>query len=560
MVTKRMSKSIRNFIFELKVKNKLLVPLFMIFILLFSLLPVYYHIEGNSSNLSLLASSQLKIDYSNDNFGSGLEDHNSVQNISSQAPENYTLPIYITSLIQNISTEYCYQQFIVLNRTLIPEINSNFSNFYFSYTNGTRIYSWIMNSTVNIANIWLRLNFHPTLTIYLNIGPKNLSLFGNSSFVGYARQYFNAPLVFGNTTSPYAWDFAGAHLPNGFINYFTRYIVNNGLYIFGKTAHYAKIELLGNYNNNTGILTNIQISQNGHTNIRQTFDYKIKGQEESLTNFWFINGSQFAFATEDRGPTNNTGIYNNYSYNVIGINDSLNTNLACGTFNNLVFSGTNTPISNASYFSDFTYCLGGSYDEQYANYSWVIIRTLPPDNIMPSYFFGKIQQTYTVIFLAKNLPNQSPWSINITHSISTETFSSIQPKFVINIPNGTYSFVVGNSSKYYPIQTKGIFQLDGKSVIILIPFAEFASLNVTITPPTSVLTINGNIVYPSAWIYKPDGFLESSIHNKLLKPGYYTLIVKDSGYHSFSENIRLTSGELLVLNVTLTHVKNNAIP
>ena len=248
MVTKRMSKSIRNFIFELKVKNKLLVPLFMIFILLFSLLPVYYHIEGNSSNLSLLASSQLKIDYSNDNFGSGLEDHNSVQNISSQAPENYTLPIYITSLIQNISTEYCYQQFIVLNRTLIPEINSNFSNFYFSYTNGTRIYSWIMNSTVNIANIWLRLNFHPTLTIYLNIGPKNLSLFGNSSFVGYARQYFNAPLVFGNTTSPYAWDFAGAHLPNGFINYFTRYIVNNGLYIFGKTAHYAKIEKVGHSN------------------------------------------------------------------------------------------------------------------------------------------------------------------------------------------------------------------------------------------------------------------------------------------------------------------------
>jgi hypothetical protein len=298
----------------------------------------------------------------------------------------------------------------------------------------------------------------------------------------------------------------------------------------------------------------MQVSRNGHTNVRQSFNYKLNGQEEISTNFWFVNGTEFTYATQNRGPSNNTGLIS-YDYNIFGINDSLNTNTAYGSYNNLSFSEDNAPVS-ASNFADFTYYIGGAYDEQYANYSWVIIRTLPPDNIMPSYSFGKIQQKYTAIFISKNLPIDETWFINITDNLSVETFSSSQPEFAINLLNGTYSYAIGNSSKYYPKNFKGTFKLEGNPVIISISFAEFAFLKVITTPSTSVLTINGNIIYPSGWIYNVNGFLVSSIHNKSLAPGYYTLIVKDSGYHSFLENVSLQSGSLSSINVTL-HLVNN---
>ena len=336
--------------------------LFMVFILAFSLSAVYYDVQGSMLNSPLQSATLEHNYYLKSSFYSGKGNINSFENMSNQLQDNYTLPITFNSSVRQVPRNYCYQQLIELNRASIPEINTNFSNFYFSYSNGSKIYAWIMNVTGEMANIWLRLKFQPSFTIYINIGPKNLSLFGNSSFLGYGVLFFNAPLVFGNSTSPNAWDFSGTSLPNGFVNVNTIYTVDNGLYISGETSHNGRINIPGTYANNTGIIADMQISSNGHSRIEQNFYYMDNGTRTYSANFWYFPNPYY-FTSENRGPYIDTGIFN-YGYNILGINASLNTNMAYGTFNNRIFSEHNTPISNAIDFTDFTYFIGSSYDEQ----------------------------------------------------------------------------------------------------------------------------------------------------------------------------------------------------
>ena len=530
--------------------------LLIVFILTFSLSVVYFDVQGSLLNPSLQTVNQEQNYYLKSPFYSCKGNISSFENVSNHLHDNYTLPITLISSVRQVPRNYCYQQFIELNRTSIPEINNNFSNFYFSYSNGSKIYAWIMNVTGEMANIWLRLKFQPSFIIYINIGPKNLSLFGNYSFLGYGVLFFNAPLVFGNSTSPNAWDFTGTSLPNGFVNSGTNYRVDNGLYISGETEHYGRIYIPGTYANNTGILSDMQISSNGHSRLMQFFYYMNNGTNTLSFNYWDFFGSDIALFSEAGIKYNETNV-RNYGYNVFGINDSLNTNIEYGRFNNRIFSEPNTPIANASHFSDFAYDLGNSYDEQYANYSWVIIRTLPPINIMPIYSLGVIQRTYTVLFISENLPNTATWFINVTSNLSMKTFSSTKPRFAIDLPNGTYSYAIGNSSLYYPVYSKGTFNVNCRAMIIHIKFNEFGFLNVISTPWSSILLINGKAVSFSEWIYNDKGFLQSGIYSGTLLPGNYTIKIEENGYYNYSENVSLSSGKLLSINVTLSPISSN---
>ena len=556
MVTRKVCQQIKNFTFKIKLKNMRMFTLFMVFILAFSLSAVYYDVQGSLLNSSLQTANQEHNYYLKSSFYPSEGDTFSFKNISNQAQDNYTLPITFKSSVRQVPRGYCYQQLIELNRASIPEINTNFSNFYFSYSNGSKIYSWIMNVTGEMANIWLRLKYQPSFTIYINIGPKNLSLFGSSSFLGYGVLFFNAPLVFRSQTSSSAWDFSGSSLPNGFVNSGTNYTVDNGLYISGETRHYAAINIPGTYANNTGIIADMQISSNGRSRLMQLFYYMNNGTNTFSFNDWGLYGSDFAFFSEGGSKINNTNL-RNYGYNVFGINDSLNTNIAYGTFNNRIFSEPNTPISNAIEFPNFTYALGNSYNEQYANYSWVIIRTLPPSNIMPVYSLGIIQKAYTVLFRSEDLPNTASWFINITSNLSMKKFSSTKQEFAIDLPNGTYSYTIGNSSLYYPVYSEGTFNVNGRAIIIHIKFNEFGFLNVISTPWSSILLINGKAVSFSEWIYDDKGFLQSGIYNGSLLPGNYTIKIEENGYYNYSENVSLSSGKLLSINVTLSSITSN---
>lgn len=532
-------------------KDKWVFSLLVVFILVFSAFTVGYSYQGKDLNLSLNIENEVRISQIKNNFDFGVIREKGFEILSNQKQCNYTVPITFNSTLHHLRKGYIYQQLIQLNRSRIPEINSKFSNLYFSYGNGSIIYAWIMNVTGNIANIWLKLSFQAILTIYLNIGPMDLSLFGSSTCLGYKNYFFNAPLVFGNSTSPHAWDFSGTSLPNGFINSGTTYTVNNGLYISGETIHYGTIYIPGIYDNNTGIISDMQISSNGHSRLSQSFYYVEKGVRKHSFNFWYLVQGKFSFASEGRGPTNNSEI-SNYGYNIIGINDNLDKNIVCGTFDNLTFLDANTDISDSSHFTDYTYYIGDAYDEQYSNYSWVVIRTTPPNNIYPQYSIGKIHKTYSVIFRSGNLPIGSDWYINVTGNQTKETFFVTQSQFTINLQNGGYSYEVGNSTSYYPVSYGGHFNLSSNAIIITVKFDRFAFLRVLVTPWFSSVMLNGKRAFVSEWVYDENGLLHSAIYCISILPGNYTINVEENHYRTYSENVSLSSGKLLSLNITLS--------
>ena len=548
MVIQKVNIGIKKTVFNI-MKDRRLLSFIVIFILVLNTLTVDYGAKDNALNISTISVNHQYIYYNKTYSKDGGIQENSFKILSNQKQCNYTLPITFNSSVNHFQKGYIYQQLIQLNRSKIPEINSKFSNLYFSYGNGTKIYAWIMNITGNTANIWLRLKFNQNFKLWINIGPKNLSLFGNNSFLGYGVLFFNAPLVFGTPRVPRAWDFAGTSLPNGFINSGTNYTVDNGLYISGGNTHYGTIFIPGTYNNNTGILADMQISANGHSRIGQNFYYIDNGTRTYSANFWYFYNSYY-FTSENRGPNVNTEI-SNYGYNVIGINDSLRRNVAYGSFDDFTFSEPNTPVSNASHFSDYTYSIGSSYYEQFSNYSWVVIRTIPPCNIMPKYLIGKIQKTYSVIFKSENLPKSSDWYINVTGDQMKETFFVTQLEFTINLQKGGYSYEIGNSTSYYPVNPVVNFNLSGNTIIIPVKFDEFAFLRVFITPWSSSLILNGKVASASEWVYN-NGFLRSAIYCDSMLPGNYNIKIDENDYYNYSENVTLSSGKLLSLNITLS--------
>lgn len=229
-----------------------------------------------------------------------------------QEQVDYLVPVIFNIRSESSHTSYSYQQLIGINRTYFPEINPSFSNIFFSYANGSLISAWVQNVSNLSAYLWLRLNYASKI-IYMEIVGVNDSLFNSTGYIGSGVRYFNAPMVFGNSTSPNAWDFAGTSLPAGFVNHNTNYTVDNGLYISGRTAHYAYIAIPGTYGNNTGILADMQISSNGRSRIMQTFYYMDNGTETHSFNCWFFYGeAEYSFGSEGREIYYLTGI-SNYS-------------------------------------------------------------------------------------------------------------------------------------------------------------------------------------------------------------------------------------------------------
>lgn len=144
----------------------------------------------------------------------------------------------------NISTPYdsrslTYQQLFNINVSL-PGVNANLSNILFTYTNGSPVYAFIQSISHGInaaAKIWLRMSGEVSRTLHLIVFNKNVSLMGN--YLGEAPnlsisygEYFNAPSVFGNSTSPNAWDWADSYEGWSTVNGSATYI-HDGVHVNG---------------------------------------------------------------------------------------------------------------------------------------------------------------------------------------------------------------------------------------------------------------------------------------------------------------------------------------
>ena len=161
----------------------------------------------------------------------------------------YTYPITINS--PPSGTGY-YQQLLTINNPSQYGINTAGSNIQFTASNGTLLYAWIQSINSTSMQVWVK-NFNGSSQINMKVFPEFENLFSATGYLGEAPQlsptygqYFNAPLVFGNKTSPNAWDFSGTTLPSQWkfvggspSQYFTQ---NNGA-----TVH------IGNKNGTDGV-------------------------------------------------------------------------------------------------------------------------------------------------------------------------------------------------------------------------------------------------------------------------------------------------------------------
>ena len=128
-----------------------------------------------------------------------------------------------------------YQQLITISNPSDYNINSKGSNIQFTSTNGTLLYAWIQNINSTEMQVWVK-NYNSSSVIIMQVFPSFENLFSANGYLGEAPdlssvygQYFNAPLVFGNKTSPNAWDFANS----SFLNYFTVLLGGTGSYTYG---------------------------------------------------------------------------------------------------------------------------------------------------------------------------------------------------------------------------------------------------------------------------------------------------------------------------------------
>ncbi len=102
---------------------------------------------------------------------------------SLQIPIRIVIPSDVKA---NVSVNY--DQEIFISRNLSSNINSNFSNICFSYSNDTPIYAWIYNVTPKGATIWIKMNGEFSRTLYLRVFPKTDNRLSANGYLGEAPQ------------------------------------------------------------------------------------------------------------------------------------------------------------------------------------------------------------------------------------------------------------------------------------------------------------------------------------------------------------------------------------
>ena len=117
-----------------------------------------------------------------------------------------------------------YQQLLTISNPSDYGINTNGSNIEFSTQNGTLLYAWIQDISSSELQVWVK-NYYGNSVIDMQVLPSSENLFSATGYLGYGREYFNAPNIFiyaTDFTNLIGWNSSG--LNGGYAN-----ITNNGL-------------------------------------------------------------------------------------------------------------------------------------------------------------------------------------------------------------------------------------------------------------------------------------------------------------------------------------------
>ena len=106
-----------------------------------------------------------------------------------------TTPYYPIHLNSNLTGNGTYQQLLTFSDPSIYGINSQGSNVLFYASNGTELYAWLQSINSTSAQYWVK-NYYGNSVVDMQVLPEFENLFNANGYLGYGREYFNAPHVF----------------------------------------------------------------------------------------------------------------------------------------------------------------------------------------------------------------------------------------------------------------------------------------------------------------------------------------------------------------------------
>ena len=127
---------------------------------------------------------------------------------------NTAINTYLITLKNVPEGKGMYQQLININLSYPYGINSNGSNILFKDgSNNTFLYAWIQSINATNLQVWIK-NYNNSFFIEMSIFPQYENLFSATGYLGYGREYFNAPYVFvyaDDFTSFAGWNLSGTN-------------------------------------------------------------------------------------------------------------------------------------------------------------------------------------------------------------------------------------------------------------------------------------------------------------------------------------------------------------
>ena len=151
-------------------------------------------------------------------------------------------------------------------------------------------------------------------------------------------------------------------------------------------------------------------------------------------------------------------------------------------------------------------------------------------------------RTYVVTFVESGLPTNTVWYVNGTSLSNSSETNAVN----FSIPNGNYTFTVGNTSQYYTMNHTIIIQVLGANLTVHVLFFHWAYISGSVLPSNSNVEIDNKTVS-----------LSSGKFNVTLAGGNYTITATSSGYHPFSENFSISPGKTLNFTIELKPIHNS---
>ena len=313
------------------------------------------------------------------------------------------------------------------------------------------------------------------------------------------------------THTPPIWAFDGAYLNLSFS------ITNNS----GTTHGYTYYKIVNVYNTNETVY------------VLETLKF---GSNTSVNSYQYFSWNSFPFAV-------NASMLSDLNSGVLGTQEKANVSFttSMGTFKTDEISYASS-ISNATEYIDMHagVVVALFQSNSTSKIKLELVSTNVPTTVVVEHTI------YTITFTESGLPSGTSW----TMTFNGVTNSSTNSVMTFSAPNGTYSFAASNLSDYYTVNYSGSILVKGNGVSIPIIYYHYAYISGTVTPHNATVDINGHSVSVTG----------SGLYNASETSGTYSIVVSESGYITYYNNVTLTSGQTKELNVTLNPVKTTPVP